>query len=494
MDSIINSNNQYKQNRVQLMNSTNFNYFSHPFKITITFSELVKKYNHVNAGDRCIDKKESVAGRVQEKRIASKNLLFYTVFSNGTSLQYLVDKREYIDKDNFRIINNLICRGDIVGVHGFIGKSKKGELSIFPLEMKILSPCLHVIPKLAFGANDQGLLIRKRYFDMLANHDSLNVFKKRSQIIKNIRRFLDDLEFTEVTTPTLSSKWGGASALPFKTFHNDLKQTMYMRVAPELYLKKLVVGGLDRVYEIGQQFRNEAIDSTHNPEFTSLEFYMAYDDYYGLMKMCEDMLSNIITSVCGDNIIEYNNEKINFSTPYQIIDIVPELEKQIGIKFPSDLSSDKTNELLIKLCDQVGLEYTVKTSAKLFDKLIGYYIEPKCINPTFVINHPKIMSPLAREHRDNNQLSERFELFICGMEIANAYSELNNSFDQLNRFQDQLKQKANGDNEIQEIDVSFIDALEYGLPPTGGFGLGIDRLVMILTGKNNIKDVIAFPL
>jgi lysyl-tRNA synthetase class 2 len=492
---------QFEQSRLETFSKlNNFDPYPHKFSTTITFEEYINKYKNIESGSRCKEYVECVAGRVLEKRGNGKKLFFYTVTSNGYNLQYLADIKEYEDQSKFIEINNLIHRGDIVGVRGFVGKSLKGELSIYPLELVLLSPCYKFLPKQFFGVTDIDTRIRKRYLDMILNQNVVNTFRMRSKVISEIRRYLDDRGFTEVQTPVLSTHAGGANAKPFITYHNDLKQDMYLRIAPELYLKKLVVGGIERVYEIGQQFRNESIDNTHVPEFMSLEFYMAYADYYDLMSMCEELLSTIAMKTNNKLKISYKpinkNEEIfiDFTPPFKKIDIMSELVNKTGATFPDDLTTDSARMFLDELCNSLGVICSPpRTTSRLIDKLIGHFIEPHCINPTFLINHPLVMSPLAKNHRENSQLTERFELFVNGMELANAYTELNNHLIQIDRFTYQQKEKTLGDVEAQTIDESFIDSLRYGLPPTGGFGLGIERLVMFMTNNNSIREVVPFP-
>ncbi len=492
----------YRENRLKSINALQedgVNMYPHKFQTTKTFPEFHQMYDHLETGSRHHEFIECVAGRVQEKRGNGKKLAFYTVFSDGISIQYLCDKREYANQDKFKSDNELIHRGDIVGVRGFAGKSLKGELSIYVMELVLLAPCLKFLPKMAYGLKDPEIRARKRYFDLIANPDTRNVFITRSKIFKELRRYLDDRGFIEVQTPVLSLKAGGASAKPFVTHHNDLDQDMFMRIAPELHLKQLVVGGLNRVYELGPQFRNESIDSSHNPEFTSLEFYMAYADYNDLLTMCEELVASTVMSIHGKLKIKYqplnrDEIEIDFTPPYRRIDMIPELENLIGTKLPDDIASSETRDMLDDLCARVGVECgSPRTTSRLIDKLVGHFIEPDCQNPTFIINHPLVMSPLAKQHRSNPQLTERFELFVAGMELANAYTELNDPQVQRRRFEDQLKARKQGDDEAQDIDEVFIDALEYGLPPTGGFGLGVERLIMLMTNKNTIRDVISFP-
>ena len=473
--------------------------YPHKFDVDITFAEYIEKYSDIDTGSRHKLFVHNLAGRVREKRTSGKQLVFYTVESDIYTLQFLADKREYEDKDNFKLINDTIRRGDVIGITGFVGKSLRGELSVYPLKLVLLTPCFKYLPKLCHGLKDIEVRARKRYLDLLANPQNREVFVTSSIVCREIRRYLDDRGFLEVHTPVLSTEVGGANAKPFVTYHNDLKQHMYLRIAPELYLKKLVVGGLNRVYELGQQFRNEGIDKTHNPEFLSLEYYMAYADYNDLMKMCEEMFTQVLMATCKKTVIEFlpmhkkEPVTIDFSPPYAKIDIVTELANN-DIYLPEDLFTEEARCYLDLLCRERNIECgSPRTTPRLLDKLIGEYIEPKCINPTFVINHPLVMSPLAKQHRDKPQLSERFELFAYGMELANAYTELNNSDIQRNMFVEQQKAKNMGDEEAQTIDEGFLDALEYGLPPTGGFGCGIQRLVMFLTNRNSIRDVIAFP-
>ena len=470
------------------------NPYPHKFHITKTFEEYINAYKDIDSGSRLVEVKESISGRVMEIREAGSKLMFFTVYSMNQNLQYIFSKEFYTGADFAELKN--ISRGDIVGVCGFVGKSKHGELSLFANTFQILTPCLHVLPKSYFGINEENSY---RYMDMVVNQQIGTTLQVKSKVIKFIRNFLDQMQFTEVFTPVLQDRPGGANAKPFKTHHNDLNRDMVMRIAPELFLKQLVVGGMDRVYEIGQQFRNEAIDRTHNPEFLSLEFYMAYADYNDLITICEELLSTLVFYIKGKYRFEYFNEKLNrnvnldFTPPFKRIDFMKELETHIG-KFPQDYESDDMVTFLNNSLNSNQIECEApRTISRMLDKLAGHFLESQCESPTFLINHPLIMSPLAKFHREDSRITERFELFCNYFELSNAYTELNDPFIQRATFEKQMEDKKNGDEEAQEIDEEFISSLEFGLPPTGGFGLGIERLVMLLTNKPFIRDVLSFP-
>lgn len=485
------------------------NPYPHEFRVTSNVRSLCEKYNDIAPGTHLEQDIVRVAGRLEAKRESSKKLRFYTIVQDGSNIQIMANYKYYKFDDSmteedkgkkFVSDTGSISRGDIIGVVGFIGKSQKGELSVFPSEIQILSRCLRVIPSTHFGLKDEETRARKRYLDLLVNPSSRQVFLTRNKIIQYIRNFLNSLNFLEVQTPILTPQAGGATAKPFMTHHNDLDMEMALRIAPELYLKQLIVGGFDRVFEIGCQFRNESIDRTHSPEFTSLEFYMAYTDYNQLMTMAEELFSGIVMSLFGTLKVQCakfdgtGQIEVDFTTPFKRFDFVEEIENGCGEKLPADLGSEEANVVLSRICDTFGVKCQApRTNARLLDKLAGHFIEVKCHNPSFIINHPLVMSPLAKWHRSNPFLTERFELFIMGYEFANAYTELNDPFVQRKTFEDQMVAKASGDDEAQQIDETFINALEYGMPPTGGFGVGIDRLVMLLTQSVKIQDVILFP-
>ncbi|XP_030975544.1 lysine--tRNA ligase-like [Quercus lobata] len=505
----------------------------HKFHATISVREYVEQFKNIGNGEHLEDVTVNLAGRIMSKRSSSSKLFFYDLHGGtgaAAKVQVVADaSKSDFNEEEFSRFHSTVKRGDIVGVKGFPGKTKRGELSIFPRSFIVLFHCLHMIARqkpeagsVSDNANlkkeeawvpgrarnletyilkDQETRYRQRYLDLMLNMEVRQIFETRTWIIKYIRRFLDNLHFLEVETPMMNTIPGGAAARPFVTHHNDLNMKLFMRIAPELYLKQLVVGGLERVYEIGKQFRNEGIDLTHNPEFTTCEFYMAYADYNDLMELTETMLSGMVKELTGGYKIKYHANgldedpiEIDFTPPFRRIDMIEELEKMANLNIPKDFSSDEANKYLKDACTKYEIKCAPpETTARLLDKLVGHFLEETCTNPAFIINHPELMSPLAKWHRTKKGLTERFELFINKHELCNAYTELNDPVVQRQRFAEQLKDRQSGDDEAMALDETFCTALEYGLPPTGGWGLGIDRLTMLLTDSQNIKEVILFP-
>ncbi|KAH9411639.1 tRNA synthetase class II [Ordospora pajunii] len=441
------------------------------------------------------------AGRIMNIRMHSRFCFFYVV-SGGEAIQLVVNIKEQDAKRSSAV--RFAKRGDVVGFVGNPGRTKTLEQSVFVCDLDVVAPCMRTIPTEHFGLRDAETIYRKRHLDLLINKESRERFETRARIVKYVRAFLDFRGFMEVETPMMNLIPGGAAAKPFITHHNELKLDLYMRVSPELYLKKLVIGGFDRVYEMGKQFRNEGIDLTHNPEFSSCEFYMAYADYNDIMDMTEEMLSGLVHELFASEVVRYEPKKrgeeakpveISFSRPFRRISILEELNAKLGLELTGEnLEDEKTLEKLMDVCakENVAVEKP-HTLARVLDKLIGHVIEPQCVSPTFIKDYPVVMSPLAKRHRSKVGLTERFELFINSKEICNAYTELNNPFEQRERFEQQANDQNAGDEEAMMLDEDFCTALEYGLPPTGGWGLGVDRLVMYLTNAANIKDVIFFP-
>lgn len=497
-----NNHEAFYEERLNYINdqrTKGINPYPHNFNVSKSFQEFVDQYNSIEIGVHYENITESIAGRCLEVRSAGK-LTFVTAMSGTNNIQLMI-KQDMLDKpEEYKNIIKTISRGDIIGVSGFPGKSKKGELSLFVKNIQILTPCLHQLPKIHFGLKDEDIRVRKRYIDLIANPENKVPFIIKNKVIKFIRNYLDNKDFMEVQTPILCPLYGGANAKPFITYYNDFKSNFYMRIAPELYLKQLIVGGFERVYELGPQFRNEGIDQTHNPEFLSMEMYMAYADYHEMMKITEDMISNLVKEINGSYKIKFKpqheaiDKEIDFTPPFRRIDMISELEKQTGAKFPKDMFTPEANKFFSDLCTHLCIECShPRTTARLIDKLVGHFIEPQCINPTMIMNHPLIMSPLSKWHRDKPELTERFELFVNGFELCNAYTELNDPQIQKKTFEDQMKAKSAGDDEAQPIDETFIHSLETGLPPTGGLGIGIERLCMLLSNRNRIADVILFP-
>jgi lysyl-tRNA synthetase class 2 len=486
------SDQDYFKERIEMLKDVEK--YPHKFDVSLPIEQFRQQYQVLEVNQTAEGVTHSLAGRLSALRISSKKLHFYQLMSGSEAIQIMVNAQSYNASAKFDMIQlgKLLRRGDFIGVIGTPTRTKTGELSLLASEVILLAPCYHILPHQLV---DKGIRYQQRYLDFLVNPQNRAIFTIRNQVIQSIRQYLTDRQFMEVETPMMHPIAGGATAKPFQTHHNALNRDLFMRIAPELYLKKALIGGFDRVFEIGKQFRNESIDLTHNPEFTTCEFYMAFSDYTDLMKMTEDLISGMVQKVKGQMVIEYNGQKIDFTPPYRRVSMIAELEKLLGVSFPQiQYDTLEMTTFLDDLCQKHNLQVTVpKTNSRMLDKLVGAFIEPTCINPTLICDHPLIMSPLAKIHRDHPQLTERFELFIAGMEYCNAYTELNDPVDQRQRFQKHVADKDQGDDEAQDLDEDFCQALEYGLPPTAGWGCGIDRLTMMLADAPSIKEVILFP-
>lgn len=431
----------------------------------------------------------TVAGRVLGLRHMGKAAFCHIQDRSGKAQLYV--RKDRIGEDAFAAFKAFDL-GDIVEASGTLFRTKTGEPSIRVERIRLLVKCLHPLPEKWHGLSDVETRYRQRYLDLIVSPDVRGTFIKRAQIIAYIRRYFDERGYVEVETPVLNAVASGAAARPFRTHHNALGIDLAMRIALELPLKKLVVGGLERVYELGRVFRNEGISTEHNPEFTMLEFYEAYADYSTMMDITEDLLVGLCQSVNGSLKVDYREREIDFSRPWKRLSMKEAIHEIGGVspEFNLDeISGIHAAAKALGYSDIAGIDDWGKALFEVFDRCV----EEKIINPTFIIKHPKSVSPLARPCLDDPRVTDRFELMISGMEIANAFSELNDAEDQLARFQEQILAKQQGDEEAMALDDDFITALEYGLPPTGGEGIGIDRLVMILTGQKSIRDVILFP-
>lgn len=429
----------------------------------------------------------SLAGRVMSKRVMGKASFCHIQDLQGMIQSYVA--RDSIGEEEYKAFKKLDI-GDIVGLKGEVFKTKTGEISIHASEVTLLSKSLQILPEKFHGLTNTDIRYRQRYVDLIMNPEVKDTFIKRSQILKEIRNFLDGRGFMEVETPMLVSNAGGAAARPFETHYNALDEDVKLRISLELYLKRLIVGGLERVYEIGRVFRNEGVDTRHNPEFTLMELYQAYTDYEGMMELTESMFRYLAEKVCGSAVIQYNDTVIDMSKPFERITMIDAVKKYAGV----DFSQVATDEEARALADAHHIEYEARhKKGDIINLFFEEYCEDKMIQPTFVMDHPVEISPLTKKKPENPELVERFELFIYGREMCNAYSELNDPIDQRERFAAQEEAFAAGDEEANHTDEDFLNALEIGMPPTGGIGYGIDRLVMLLTNSQAIRDVLLFP-
>jgi lysyl-tRNA synthetase, class II len=385
---------------------------------------------------------------------------------------------------------SLIDIGDVLSVRGTLFKTRTGELTVLCESYTFLAKSLHPLPEKWHGLQDIELRTRKRYLDLIMNPEAGEVFRLRSAIVAHIRRFFDERGFIEVETPMMHTIPGGALARPFKTFHNALGLDLYLRIAPELYLKRLVVGGFDKVYEINRNFRNEGIDAQHNPEFTMLEFYEAYRDYHDMMDLTEELLNGMARALLGAEEVPFGDHVISFRRPFKRLKFMDAVSNSSGLA-PSRFSDRKG---LVEFAATLAPDKKPQTYGKALDIIFDKFVKDSIVQPTFIIDPPKEISPLAKASRDNPEEAERFELLVAGMEIANAFSELTDPAEQRARFEEQAEEKKRGDEETHPVDMEYVEALEYGLPPTGGEGIGIDRLTMILANRRSIREVILFPL
>ncbi|HWP94099.1 MAG TPA: lysine--tRNA ligase [Thermodesulfobacteriota bacterium] len=474
-----------RRQKLEELKNLGINPFSNDFKPLNESAEILASYGSFTEEQlKDLTREFLLAGRVVAIRDFGKSLFFHLMDRTGKIQGYV--RKDVAGEDSLNLFKDYVDVGDFIGIKGTLFKTKTGELTISVKDFQILTKALRPLPEKWHGLKDVETRYRQRYLDLISNPQARDIFVKRTRIIRLLRQFLDDKGFLEVETPILHSVAGGAAARPFKTYHNALDMELFLRIAPELYLKRLVVGGLERVYEIGRMFRNEGVSTQHNPEFTMVELYQAYATYEDLMGLIEELICFITKNLLGTLEFKYGELNINMNRPWKRINIIESLRSQLG----EDVLKDE--QKLFQKADSLGIAHRGikgKAMVEIFEHLVGTNI----VDPTFVYEFPLDVSPLARKNDQNPEFTDRFELFIAGREIANAFSELNDPIDQNERFVKQLELKARGEEEVHETDKDFITALEHGMPPTAGAGIGIDRLVMLLTNSPSIREVIFFP-
>ncbi len=473
---------RHRKDKLQKLKEKNIDPYPYAFKRTHLSSEIIENFDELEGEGGEV----RIAGRIMALRPHGKTLFAHLKDGEGKIQIYL--KQDEVGKDKFKLFD-LFDLGDFLGVTGKVFKTKTGEITVRVTDFRILSKSLRPLPEKWHGLQDKELRYRQRYVDLIVNDDVKRIFVVRTELIKALREFLDDLGFVEVETPTLQPLYGGAFARPFVTHHNALDIDLYLRIADELYLKRLIVGGFEKVYEICKVFRNEGMDRNHNPEFTMLELYEAYADYNDIMQLYESLLNYAVTKVLGSNQFEFEGNRIDLTPPWKRIPMMEAINEQAGV----DLAGKSEEEIRRAAEDLNVKEDLNRPKGKLIEAIFETQVQPKLIQPTFITEYPVEMSPLAKYHREKEGLTERFELFVGGCEMGNAFSELNDPTDQRERFRQQAELAKRGEEDAQLLDEDFIRALEYGMPPTGGLGFGIDRLVMVLTDTRSIREVIFFP-
>ncbi|MEW6456383.1 MAG: lysine--tRNA ligase [Acidobacteriota bacterium] len=480
-----------REEKLAKLKEKGINIFPKNYSKTHSVSDVIREFRNLTLEDL---EKNEINLRVPGRIIAIRKM-------GGASFFHISDGEEklqgYIRKDmispEYWELFYLLDIGDIVGIEGKLFRTRTGEMTVLLSSLTFLSKSLHPLPEKWHGLQDVELRYRKRYLDLIVNPEVRKVFEIRSQIIKVIRDFFDRRGYIEVETPMMHPIPGGAIARPFKTYHSALDMELFLRIAPELYLKRLIVGGYEKVYEINRNFRNEGVSFEHNPEFTMLEFYEAYSDYTAYMKLTEELIVELAEKVLGKHEVVFDGNKIEIKLPFKRIPFSDLIERFTGISKKILESEDELTEKAKMICSKEKAS-KIKTYGKALDALFDEFAKKRLVEPTFVIDFPKELSPLAKSLEDNPRYTERFELVIGGMEVANAFSELNDPVEQRMRLIQQSKLKEKGEEEVHEIDEDFVEALEWGMPPTAGEGIGIDRLVMLFTDRTNIKEVILFPL
>jgi lysyl-tRNA synthetase class 2 len=469
----------FKLEKLKKLQKIGINPYPYSFKQKAHAGEIKKDYSNWEG------KETSVAGRALSIRHMGQ-LYFIDLLDQSDKIQVLAASN-ITDKESFELLE-LIDSGDIIGIEGRINKTKRGEISVEAKKISVLGKSLRQLPEKFHGLNDTEIRYRKRYLDLVANPEVRGFFTTRARILSFLRNFLDSRGYVEFETPILQPTYGGANAEPFKTRYNALESEFYLRISDELYLKRLIIGGFEKVYEVSKDFRNEDIDSTHNPEFTQIEFYEAYKDYNDFMEMTEEMLSKLVKELFGTYKVKYQGKELNFEPPFKKVYWVEEIKKKTGIDL-AELTDEEAKEIAKKEKLEIGIVNAYHVADALFDK----YVKPELFDPAFVLDFPAYMCPLTKDKRGNPKLSERFELYLAGKEDANCYSELTDPIEQRRKFEDQDAERKKGDAEAPPSDEDFLEAIEYGMPPTAGLGIAIDRLAMVLTDNISIKEVLAFP-
>lgn len=488
MDEELNEQMRVRRDKLGMYENKEVDPFGGRFVRTHLASDLIEKYDTYTKEElEQMGVEVTVAGRMMTKR--GKGKAGFAHIQDVSSQIQLYVRKDEIGGDSYEIFQSMDL-GDIVGVSGVMFKTKVGELSVKAQTFQLLAKSLRPLPEKYHGLKDVEQRYRQRYLDLIMNRDSKETFILRSKIIQSMRKYLDGDGFLEVETPMLHGIPGGAAARPFKTYHNALEIPLYMRIAIELHLKRLIIGGLEKVYEIGRVFRNEGVSTRHNPEFTMIELYEAYADYQDIMSLTEELIAYIAKDVLGKTTIVYGEEEINLEPKWERKHITDAIQEYTGVDFSGDVSDEEARAL----AREHGVNITDSmTFGHIVNEFFEQGVEENLIQPTFIYGHPVEISPLAKKSKEDARFTDRFELFIAGREHANAFSELNDPIDQRERFEAQMKERDAGNDEAHEMDEDFLEALEYGMPPTGGLGIGVDRLVMLLTNESSIRDVLLFP-